>query len=322
MKKKEIKMFNCMLNQMDDRVLDGVAFEYLQKIKEFLDLSIMITVINQEGKFIYANEYFCKVSQYSHDELLLQNYWMLNSGFHSDNYLREICEQISRGERWKGELCNKTKSGELFWGEANIIPLLDEMNNAYQYLIIQIDITEQKNLEKWKYMAFHDDLTSLPNRRMFNLCFDSCIQKADEKQTKLAILFMDIDQFKYINDHYGHLIGDEFLKEVGVRLSSLFSGKNRIFRQSGDEFIILLDDVEKLEEKVHSIISLFNHPFDIKSHTFNASISIGISLYPDHSSDQSILLRYADRAMFVSKQYEGSNYRIFQTSMVSSDKME
>lgn len=309
-------MVNQIFNYNRD-TLDVVTTVELQTIKYALDQLVMMVVVDNEGQIVNVNNYFCKMTKYSLEEVLEQDIRILNSGYHTEKYYRNILEIIIEGESWTGEVCIRDKNGELYWVKANIIPVLDEFGIPYQYLVVLIDITDHKNTEQWKYMAYHDELTDLPNRRMLNLCFNSSILLANQNKSKFAVLFMDIDHFKYINDQYGHLVGERFLKEVGRRLRSLFSSENCIFRLGGDEFIILLNEVESLEEEVHSILDLFFEHFDIDSHKFKASTSIGISLYPDHSIYQDYLMKNADIAMLESKKRSGNSYRMYDSSMRS-----
>ncbi|MGE6258265.1 diguanylate cyclase domain-containing protein [Heyndrickxia sporothermodurans] len=286
--------------------------EELKVLKQALEQSFMIVEIDYSGKITYVNENFCKVSKYSSEEILLQNYWILSSGYHSQDFFEKIWETITRGKKWTGEICSRAKNREIYWVKTTIIPFKDKNKGSYRFLAILIDITDKKKSREWMYMAFHDELTGLPNRRMLNLCYDSYILKATYRQTKFAVLFMDINNFKNINDSYGHLIGDEFLRKVGNRLSSIFSKKDCVFRLGGDEFIIILDDIRNLEKKMHSILSLFVDPFILDSYTFYASVSVGVSIYPDHSSKKDTLMNYANKAMFKSKQNHGNNYQIYQ----------
>lgn len=285
-----------------------------QTVKKVLDQLIMMILLDHEGQIVNVNEYFCKITKYSLEEVLGQNYKMFNSGFHTENFYQEVVEMISEGQKWTGEISIRCKNGELIWVKSDITPIVEKLGEPSQYLIFLIDITESQNAEKWKYMAFHDELTGLSNRRMLNFAFDSAILLANEQKTKFAVFIMDINHFKYINDSFGHLIGDKLLKEIGFRLKALFSNEDCVFRFGGDEFVILLDEIEKLEEVAQEIIDLFKKPFVIDSHRFHASTKIGISIYPDHSIYQDNLMKFADIAMLSSRR-RSKSYQIYHYSL-------
>lgn len=294
---------------------DSITIEQLDLLKNILNDILMIVVINHSGKITYVNELFCKVSKYPEGELLLSDYRLLQSEFHASSFYEKIIRKLIATERWTGEISLENKEGALFWTKTNIIPVRGTVSNKnYQYAVLLQDITAERKVQELTHFAYYDELTNLPNRRKLNRCLHSYILQASKKKSKFAVFFIDIDKFKSINDNYGHYIGDLFLKEVGKRLLNVFFEKKSVFRQSGDEFIIIFDDVEQLEKKAQEIIEVFNHPFYLDSYTINANASIGISLFPEHCKDQYRLIENADLAMFESKQYVGSSYRIYKTS--------
>ncbi|MEH6940242.1 GGDEF domain-containing protein, partial [Bacillus sp. JJ722] len=301
----------------NDYLRHDLSCEELQIAKLVVDKIIKMAIIDTEGRFIYVNDRYVEFTNYTREYLYSQDYWSLNAQCHSKEFLSAIQEKIRNGEKWVGEICNCKKSGEFVWLKVTIIPLTDERGNVIQHFIHFSETNNQVSDENWKYKALHDELTGLPNRRMLNQCFDLYISEANQRQTKFAVLFVDLDYFKDINDRYGHIVGDLVLKEVAnrLRMISQFSNKDQIFRQSGDEFIILLDDVENLRDKTDSIIALFNDPFVVNSQTFYVHISIGISIFPDHARERDTLIEYADKAMYKSKNDLRSNYKMYQSSL-------
>lgn len=182
-----------------------------------------------------------------------------------------------------------------------------ELKNMLAQSFVDVVKNYKENLteiEKWKHIACHHELTDLPNRRMLNLTVESYVSKKGHETEKLAILFLDINKFKAINDQYGHIIGDQFLKEIARRLLSLSKLKNRVFHISGDEFVIMIKGIANLEEQIQSILNLFNSLFTIENHQFYASVSIGASIYPAHSTDIYTVIKYANAAMFAAKRSE------------------
>lgn len=305
-----------MVEQHD--FFDTLTNKELQIVNQAINQLIMLILLDAEGQILRVNNMFCDTLNYSFDELMEQDYKVLHSGCHTEIFYREIIEKVSTGQNWTGEISIKGGRGEVFWVNANIYPLLDESGTPYQYLLFLTDVTKALNAEKWKSMALHDELTGLSNRRRLNLAFNSSILLANDKKLKFAVLFMDINHFKYINDSYGHLVGDKLLKKIGSRLRTLFPNKDCVFRFGGDEFVILLEDIEKLEEVAESIIDLFKKPFVIDSHRFHASTRIGISIYPEHSIYQDQLMKFADSAMLYAKKHSKS-YQIYFFSMENSE---
>lgn len=294
------------------------TLQELKDIKYALDQSAIVGITDHRGKIIFANDHFCKVSKYSQEELIGEDHRILNSGYHPKTFFKDMWATIGRGDIWRGEVCNRAKDGSLYWVQTTIVPFLDERGKPYQYISIRVDITEQRNIKKIKHMAYHDELTGLPNRRMLNMVLSEEIEKASIEKTKFALIFMDIDRFKNINDSFGHSLGDLFLSEVAQRLLSLPIGVNSVFRLSGDEFILLIYDVKEIEQikqVITSIIHLFKSSFSIDGYEFFVNVSLGISLFPDSGLDGEALIKHANRAMFEAKEIPGSTCVFYQASM-------
>lgn len=183
--------------------------------------------------------------------------------------------------------------------------------NSQPYQYLNKDLTEA---EKWKYLALHHELTNLPNRRMLNMSLDRLIKEAVPGRRQLAVVVLDIDQFKSINDHWGHLVGDLFLKEIADRLF-LFSSLHRfqVFHISGDEFVIVINikPGENPAEKVDSILTVFDQPFVVNQRKFTVTCSMGMSLYPAQSTSIQELIHYADQAMYEAKR-SCTPYKIYK----------
>lgn len=305
-------MVNYFFNKAEENIERITTAKELELIKYALNQSVMLAVIDNEGKIIHINDNYRKTLKYSLADLYMQDFNVLNSGYHSEGFYHDIQRTLSTGEKWSGEICQRAKSGELYWLKSVIIPLDNDGNFPAQSMVVSVDITEQKNNGRWQYLACHNELTNLPNRRMLDLSIETYIGRVRQKRSKLAVLFLDINQFKTINDTYGHAIGDLFLKEVANRLANLPILKKHVFHLSGDEFVMILEDIENLEGQVHLIMSLFDSHFKLEPYQINASASIGISIYPDQATEREMLVNRADLAMFEAKQSGGNSYRIYR----------
>lgn len=299
------------LNKKVHSRIENIETEAFQRLKDMLAQSFVVVVMNSKGEIVEVNDEFTEVLKYTSSELYLKDYWILNSGYHSEAFKKEVKTSLQNGGNWSGELCQRAKSGELVWLKSTMIPLLDDDKCLGGYMVVSTDITEKKAMEKWKFMACHHELTNLPNRRMLNFSVVSYVSRVKNKGGNLAILFLDINKFKTINDQYGHIVGDHFLIEVGNRLTSLPKLKDYVFHISGDEFVIIIEDVVNLGEQVQSILNLFNHLFIIEDHQFYANASIGASIYPDHSTDIQTVIKYANDAMFAAKRNEQKSFVMY-----------
>lgn len=297
-------MVNYYVNKKECSKSDDIEIEAFQKLKNMLTQSFMIVVMNLNEEIIEVNDNFTRKLKYTSSELYLKDYWVLNAGYHSEDFKRAVKISLQNGEQWSGEICQRAKNGELIWLKSTKIPLLDNRKVLQGYLVVSTDITEKKAMEKWRYLACHHELTNLPNRRMLTMSLDSYVSRMTHTSEKLTILFLDINKFKAINDRYGHIVGDQFLIEVGNRLSALPKLRNSIFHISGDEFMILIERNVNLEEQIQSILKVFSALFTIENYQFYASASIGGSVYPDHSADIKTVMKYANDAMFMAKRDE------------------
>ena len=284
-------------------------------LKNAMTHTFIITVLNYEGKVIDVNENFIATFNYSLPELNLKEYGFLISRYHSEEFMNGVWSSIRNGNQWSGELCHRAKKGEMIWLKSTIVSIEDNEDSKVRYMMISTNITEQKAMEKWRHLACHHELTNLPNRRMLETSMQSYIASAEQKDMQLAILYMDIDRFKEINDTYGHLTGDLLLREVGSRLTGVTTLNNCIFHVSGDEFILIIKELENLGAHIQLIMNLFNKPFIIEKHQIKTSISIGVSIYPDHGTDPKRLIEYADVAMFDAKGSSGNTYCKYKPTM-------
>ena len=266
--------------------------------------SIVITDVN--ATIQYVNPYFEEESGYSAAEAVGQNPRILNSGLTDKSVFEDMWHHLVAGEPWTGELINRRKSGEIYWEEARIAPVKNEQGITTHYVAVNMDITEQKQThERIAYLAHHDLLTNLPNRLLF---FDRVTQSlalAKRQGCPLAVLFIDLDKFKPINDNFGHAVGDWVLQQVALRITASVRTSDTVGRIGGDEFVVLLPNVSdatnaiRIAEKVRHTLS---QPLPYQEHQFEISASIGVALSAEQGSTVEALTAHADCAMYHAKE--------------------
>lgn len=291
----------------------------LADFKFALDQSSIVAITDQKGKITYANDKFCEISKYSKSELIGHDHRILNSGYHSKPFFRCMWNTIRKGKVWIGEVKNRAKDGSFYWVKTTIIPFVDSEGQPYQYMAIRQDITEQKKIgEQILYNAYHDDLTGLRNRRCFRDEMEKWISQSHEND-QMALIFLDLNRFKYINDSLGHNVGDQVLCKVANRLNKHLHNRADLYRFGGDEFIIVLKNQSK--DKVlafaNEMTQLFIDPIYLYNERLYLAASLGVSIYPKDGQDVGTLLKKADSAMYVAKK-KGSHAVQFYTAGSSS----
>lgn len=306
-----------MQEVIDSNVLESMDFTYEQLVdlKAALDKTSIVAVTDRTGKILKVNDQFCEISKYSKEELIGQDHRILNSGFHPKSFFKEMWRTIGSGETWQGEVCNRAKDGSLYWVKTTIVPFLDDTHKPQQYISIRTDITAQKNIKKIAHIAYHDDLTGLPNRRSLTRRIESEIENCRRSQKEFALFFFDVNRFKNINDSLGHKIGDLFLKELANRLKQIDIQTNSFYRLNGDEFVYVLEDVKLIYEMADKILEVFKESFIFEKYEFYASVSLGVSIYPEHGESITKLLKTADIAMYVAKAKKGNSFSIYKKKM-------
>lgn len=283
----------------------------LQKLSIAVEQSPATTMITDaKGKIEYVNKRFSEVSGYSKEEIIGKNPRFLKSGHTSDAVYKHMWETITIGNEWKGEFLNRKKDGTLFWEEALISPIKDSFGEITHFVAAKRDITEYKQeMDEVWHQANYDILTNLPNRNLFEDRLDNAVALAEREGRKLALLFIDLDGFKNINDSFGHEIGDLLLKATAERLQSNLRHSDTAARIGGDEFVIILQDsqsIEAVENVAFKILEEVSKELVIQDHKVQVTASVGIAIMPRDCTSSNDLLRFADIAMYAAKQ-KGKN---------------
>jgi diguanylate cyclase (GGDEF)-like protein/PAS domain S-box-containing protein len=272
-----------------------------------------------EGRFVQINERFCQITGYTRQELLNMTFQDIT---HPDdqesdriNFKRLVDGELQAYEAEKQYI---RKDGQTVWVHISVTMIRDVSGRPVRAAGIVQDISARKKAEeRVQHLADHDELTGLPNRRLLCDLIQFNLAQARRNKTKLALLFLDMDRFKQINDTLGHEAGDEVLKVAGARLRSTIRESDIIARIGGDEFTILLPDlahVDAISEVARKIIDVFQMPFLIDGQETFVTPSIGISMYPEDGEKIDHLLKNADMAMYQAKQRGGNKYQFYSTS--------
>lgn len=276
---------------------------------------VIITDGSPNYNIIYVNPAFEKITGYSADEVKGKNCKFLQGDDHLQPELNKI--RIALREDTEGEavLRNYRKDGTLFWNELHVAPVPDPQGKVTHYVGIMIDVTQRKAMEdQLLHQATHDMLTNLPNRVLLNDRIQQSMLAARRSHTLTAVLFLDLDRFKIVNDSLGHEIGDKLIKEIGERLRTVTRETDTLARMGGDEFILIIPYLRTHEAIVpiaKKILSAIAKTVVIQRHHLNITASIGISFYPDDGDNATTLIKNADLAMYRAKDMGRNNMQFY-----------
>jgi len=278
-----------------------------------------VLITDAKGIIRQVNPAFSHLTGYAPEEVIGHPPSILSSGRHDKDFYDRMWASLSEHGHWRGEIWNRRKNGKIYPELLNITAIHDEEGNVSHYAALFSDISELKESEqRIRHLAYYDPLTNLPNRRLFYDRLAMAIAHSHRGGTRLAVMFIDLDRFKNINDTLGHNVGDQLLEQVAQRLGTCLREDDSVSRTGGDEFLILLSDVQHYEDAAviaQRIISTLTQPFAIAGNELVVTCSIGISFYPEDGEDQDSLVKHADVAMYRAKEQGRNTYRLFTNSM-------
>ena len=284
-----------------------------------------VILTDAHGNIEYVNAEFVRNSGYSREEVIGLNPRLLQSGKTPPGTFQSMWSALSQGQSWQGELINRRKDGSEYAVLILISPLISDDGNITHYVATQVDVTDKKVAEdRIQRLAFYDQLTNLPNRSLLVNHLERALLLSNRNKRFGGLLFIDLDDFKIVNDTQGHDGGDEFLKQVATHLLSCVRASDTVSRFGGDEFVIMLNELSEdasksraiVEVIVQKILKRFEGKFLVKNVLFQSACSIGITLFSGHRGyAMEDVIAQADQAMYAAKNAGGNAYRFFDQAI-------
>jgi diguanylate cyclase (GGDEF)-like protein/PAS domain S-box-containing protein len=308
------KVIHCVFYDVTN---ERAGTQEMMRLSQVIEQSpVAVVVTDTEGKIEYVNPATVKMAGYSAEELKGRHASVFKSEMSRNHDYQKIWQTLKAGGTWSGEVCSRAKNGNSYWCFCTLSPVKNDEDEILFYVIIKEDITEKKNREeKIRYMALHDILTGLPNRFLMNDRLNQAVERYNRYGEKVALLFIDLDGFKNINDLYGHSTGDELLKEVSRRILLCIRASDTACRIGGDEFLVIMTDIvsrETLDNVAKRLLLEIGRPFVYEGHKCKVGASIGISLCPEDSVDTDDLIICADEAMYYVKHRTKNDFAYFR----------
>ncbi|HEY0846767.1 MAG TPA: EAL domain-containing protein [Noviherbaspirillum sp.] len=278
-----------------------------------------MTITDPDGVVIDVNPAFTKITGYSRQEIIGQRISLLSSGRQDRAFYEAMWQSINTTGQWQGEIWNRRKNGEVYAEWLTVNSYYDADGSVFRRIALFSDITQKKRTDDlvWKQANF-DSLTGLPNRLMFRDRLEQEIRKAHRAGLLMAVMFLDLDRFKEINDTLGHAVGDTLLKQASMRLSNCVRESDTVARLGGDEFTVILgelNDTKDVERVAQDILQKLCEPFVLGDEVAYVSASIGITFYPSDATELEDLLKNADQAMYAAKEQGRNRFHYFTPSM-------
>jgi diguanylate cyclase (GGDEF)-like protein/PAS domain S-box-containing protein len=285
----------------------------------FENTSEGIIVADAELRIVAVNRAFTEITGYSEDEALGQTPRILQSGRHDETFYQAMWAALTRTGQWRGEFWNRRKNGEIYPQLSTITAVHEAGGRLSSYIAVFGDITLLKRSEETLYQLAHKDaLTGLANRTLLRARLEQSLRRAARDGSMLALLFLDLDLFKNVNDTLGHPVGDALLQSVAGAMAEQVADRDNIARLGGDEFVVLLEDMAEPNAAAmlaRRLLAIFTKPFEAQGRELHITASIGISVFPGDGEDMDALLANADVAMYQAKERGRNTYRFFKPEM-------
>lgn len=283
------------------------------------DINEGVIISNDKMEIIQVNKSCEKITGYTQDEVLGKNPSIFSSSKTPPEVYNDLKNSMQNNAYWMGEIWNRHKNGEVYPVILRVSKIQIEDKNYFYAIFSDVSLNQESKDELF-HLAYHDALTNLPNRLKLKAQLEYVINNSKRNNLKFAILFLDLDNFKEVNDTLGHASGDELLVNLSNKLKSVIRTNDMIARVGGDEFIIVLSDITDcifIERVCNKILAFFTKPIKIKKQDFKVGVSIGISLYPDTGTDIESLLHNADLAMYTVKQNSKNNFGFYSKEVTT-----
>ena len=296
------------------------AEAHIRKLSHGIENSATAVFITDlYGTIEYVNAKFTNVTGFSSEETLGQNPRIFKTELTPQEVFSDLWTTILKGDVWRGELRNRRKNGEIYWSVTSISPLRNEQGDVTHFIANVEDINDRKNAEATiEKLAYYDPLTGLPNRRLLQSRLLSSMKRCRRSGNNLALLYLDLDRFKNINDSLGHHAGDQLLQQIAERFSAVLREDDMVCRLGGDEFAIILHDIQRNDfaaQVAEKLIVAASSPIFITDAEVVVTVSIGIALFPMDTDDGEILAKYADIALYHAKGEGKNTYRFYANDL-------
>ncbi len=311
-----VRAFHVVFHELTNQLLLEHELKQTENIlesyKDALNFTALVLIWDITGKIEFANEHFEKLTGYAASELMHLNMEAIGESLMTPKEFAGMRQVLLEGNMWRSQLRGFRKDGQTFWIDTTVIPFIDMEGEVYQLLSVSFDITEQKTMEtRLHHMAFHDALTNLPNRRLMVAHFEQMVQESSRTGEQIAVLYIDGDDFKSVNDLYGHEVGDEFIHQFARALERSLQKGDVAARVGGDEFLILLPHISsadsrgQIERTVLRIQETLRTGWVIDGHSFSPTCSIGCAVFSVDGADFGQLTKKADQALYEAKKKGG-----------------
>ncbi len=310
----------AMARDIGERTQAEEKYRLLAAVVECTAEGVLIS--DTENRIVAVNKAFTRITGYDEAEVLGQNPNLLRSGRHEADFYDRLWQALREHGVWEGELWDRRKNGEVFPTWSTISAVLDGQRRVTNYVSVFSDIsTLKQSQQQLDYLAHHDPLTHLPNRLLLNDRLDHALHRAHRDGHQVAVLFLDLDRFKNVNDSLGHPVGDELLQAAAKRIQQAIREDDTVARLGGDEFIIVMEDIHEVQHVAvlaQKLMDAFAAPFPVQGHELHLTLSMGVSLYPRDGQDSATLIRNADAAMYRAKEEGRNDYQFYTEALTTA----